>query len=132
MDFTDDLDEILGLKAAAAGGKVKKRKRADSVGSAEVMEGGGGGGGGKGPMSEGRKKAKKDPGAEFRSRKAGGDVTLKGKDVAPFAYVRLAKEQLNRRKKAKFDGQFGSLVRGAKKGVRGARKGGKGRGKGRK
>ncbi|XP_050702743.1 RRP12-like protein [Eriocheir sinensis] len=123
LDFTEDMDDILGLKGAAGGsGKVKKRKRSDSLGSADGAADAGGGGEGKGA----KRKKRADPGAEFRAKRAGGDVKKRGTSVNPYAYVRLSKQQLNRRKKAKFEGQFGSLVRGARKGVAGGkRKGGR-------
>lgn len=69
---------------------------------------------------------KLDPGAEYRSKKAPGDITKKGKPD-PYAYVPLNFASLNKRKRAKMKGQFDSLVKGARKGVlkavKGARKG---------
>ncbi|KAI7805897.1 RRP12-like protein [Triplophysa rosa] len=55
-------------------------------------------------------------GMEYKSKKGRGDVKKKGK-VDPYAYVPLEKAQLNRRKKAKLQGQFKGMVRGAKKGA---------------
>lgn len=55
-------------------------------------------------------------GIEYKSKKGRGDVKKKGK-VDPYAYVPLMKAQLNRRKKAKLQGQFKGMVRGAKKGA---------------
>ena len=57
-----------------------------------------------------------DYGAEYRSSKARGDVKRKGKPD-PFAYVPLSKSVLNKRKKAKLQGQFKGLVRAARKGA---------------
>uniref|UniRef100_A0A673H581 Uncharacterized protein n=1 Tax=Sinocyclocheilus rhinocerous TaxID=307959 RepID=A0A673H581_9TELE len=55
-------------------------------------------------------------GTEYKS-KGKGDVKKAGK-CDPYAYVPLKKAQLNRRKKAKLQGQFKGMVRGAKKGAR--------------
>uniref|UniRef100_A0A8C1BDW0 Ribosomal RNA processing 12 homolog n=2 Tax=Cyprinus carpio TaxID=7962 RepID=A0A8C1BDW0_CYPCA len=56
-------------------------------------------------------------GTEYKSKKGKGDVKKSGK-CDPYAYVPLKKAQLNRRKKAKLQGQFKGMVRGAKKGAR--------------
>lgn len=56
-------------------------------------------------------------GTEYKSKKGKGDVKKAGK-CDPYAYVPLKKAQLNRRKKAKLQGQFKGMVRGAKKGAR--------------
>ncbi|XP_052428991.1 RRP12-like protein [Carassius gibelio] len=55
-------------------------------------------------------------GKEYKSKKGKGDVKKAGK-CDPYAYVPLKKDQLNRRKKAKLQGQFKGMVRGAKKGA---------------
>uniref|UniRef100_A0A8C2F0Z8 Ribosomal RNA processing 12 homolog n=1 Tax=Cyprinus carpio TaxID=7962 RepID=A0A8C2F0Z8_CYPCA len=55
-------------------------------------------------------------GTEYKSKKGKGDVKKSGK-CDPYAYVPLKKAQLNRRKKAKLQGQFKGMVRGAKKGA---------------
>lgn len=55
-------------------------------------------------------------GAEYRSTKARGDVKRKGKPD-PYAYVPLNKSTLNKRKKAKYEGQFKNLVNAAKMGA---------------
>uniref|UniRef100_A0AAY5KQZ3 Ribosomal RNA-processing protein 12-like conserved domain-containing protein n=1 Tax=Esox lucius TaxID=8010 RepID=A0AAY5KQZ3_ESOLU len=52
----------------------------------------------------------------LNSLKGKGDVKRKGK-VDPYAYIPLKKAQLNRRKKAKMQGQFKGMVRGAQKGA---------------
>ena len=54
-------------------------------------------------------------GSEYRATKAKGDMKRKGKPD-PYAYVPLQKSALNRRKKAKFEGQFRGLVKAAEKG----------------
>ncbi|XP_048865791.1 RRP12-like protein isoform X2 [Brienomyrus brachyistius] len=59
-------------------------------------------------------------GREYKAKKAKGDVTKKGK-CDPYAYIPLKKAQLNRRKRAKLQGQFKGIVRGAQKGARSGR-----------
>ncbi|XP_062852235.1 RRP12-like protein [Trichomycterus rosablanca] len=59
---------------------------------------------------------REESGANYKSKKGKGDIKKKGKHD-PYAYIPLKKDQLNRRKKAKLDGQFKGLVRGAKKGA---------------
>lgn len=58
----------------------------------------------------------KDSGAEYKSKKGKGDIKKKGK-LDPYAYIPLKKAQLNRRKRAKLQGQFKGMVRGAQKGA---------------
>ncbi|XP_062319179.1 RRP12-like protein [Osmerus eperlanus] len=58
----------------------------------------------------------RDTGGDYRSKKGKGDVKKKGK-VDPYAYIPLKKAQLNRRKRAKMQGQFKGMVRGAQKGA---------------
>ncbi|NP_001025447.1 RRP12-like protein [Danio rerio] len=55
-------------------------------------------------------------GTEYKSKKGKGDIKKAGK-CDPYAYIPLKKSQLNRRKKAKLQGQFKGMVRGAKKGA---------------
>ncbi|KAB0399966.1 hypothetical protein E2I00_007396 [Balaenoptera physalus] len=66
---------------------------------------------------------KATPGAEYKAKKAKGDVKKKGR-LEPYAYIPLSKTKLNRRKKVKLQGQFKGLVRAAQRGsqhaVRGA------------
>ncbi|KAI1296690.1 RRP12-like protein [Halotydeus destructor] len=55
-------------------------------------------------------------GREYRSAKARGD--MKKKDLPdPYAYVPLQQQALNKRKRAKFAGQFKSIMNAAKKGA---------------
>jgi hypothetical protein len=61
------------------------------------------------------KKAVKVFGSEYKSTKAKGDVKRKGRPD-PYAYVPLQKSAMNRRKKAKFEGQFAGLVKAAESG----------------
>uniref|UniRef100_A0A669CRD9 Ribosomal RNA processing 12 homolog n=1 Tax=Oreochromis niloticus TaxID=8128 RepID=A0A669CRD9_ORENI len=55
-------------------------------------------------------------GGDYKSKKGKGDVKKKGK-LDPYAYIPLKKAQLNRRKRAKLQGQFKGMVRGAQKGA---------------
>lgn len=55
-------------------------------------------------------------GGDYKSSKGKGDVKKKGK-LDPYAYIPLKKAQLNRRKRAKLQGQFKGMVRGAQKGA---------------
>ncbi|XP_070833276.1 RRP12-like protein [Chaetodon trifascialis] len=55
-------------------------------------------------------------GADYKSKKGKGDVKKTGK-LDPYAYIPLKKAQLNRRKRAKLQGQFKGMVRGAQKGA---------------
>ncbi|XP_040905089.1 RRP12-like protein [Toxotes jaculatrix] len=57
-----------------------------------------------------------EAGADYKSKKGKGDVKKKGK-LDPYAYIPLRKAQLNRRKRAKLQGQFKGMVRGAQKGA---------------
>ncbi|XP_024153489.1 RRP12-like protein isoform X2 [Oryzias melastigma] len=57
-----------------------------------------------------------DLGSDYKSKKGKGDVKKKGK-LDPYAYIPLKKSQLNRRKRAKLQGQFRGMVRGAQKGA---------------
>ncbi|KAG7511906.1 RRP12 [Solea senegalensis] len=62
-----------------------------------------------------------DTGADYKSKKGKGDVKKKGK-LDPYAYIPLKKDQLNRRKRAKLQGQFKGMVKGAQKGAQSGRK----------
>uniref|UniRef100_A0A8C4E3N0 Ribosomal RNA processing 12 homolog n=1 Tax=Dicentrarchus labrax TaxID=13489 RepID=A0A8C4E3N0_DICLA len=59
---------------------------------------------------------REDTGSDYKSKKGKGDVKKKGKHD-PYAYIPLKKAQLNRRKRAKLQGQFKGMVRGAQKGA---------------
>ncbi|XP_075933158.1 RRP12-like protein [Anarhichas minor] len=59
---------------------------------------------------------REDTGTDYKSKKGKGDVKKKGKPD-PYAYIPLKKSQLNRRKRAKLQGQFQGMVRGAQKGA---------------
>ncbi|KAM3912961.1 RRP12-like protein isoform 2-T2 [Leptodactylus fuscus] len=60
----------------------------------------------------------KDPefGKAYKSKKGKGDTKQKGKHD-PYAYIPLNKSKLNRRKKAKMQGQFKGLVKAAQRGA---------------
>ncbi|KAM9847722.1 RRP12-like protein [Aulostomus maculatus] len=58
----------------------------------------------------------REAGADYKSKKGKGDVKKTGK-LDPYAYIPLKKSQLNRRKRAKLQGQFKGMVRGAQKGA---------------
>ncbi|XP_066534944.1 RRP12-like protein [Hoplias malabaricus] len=59
---------------------------------------------------------KEESGSDYKAKKGKGDIKKKGK-CDPYAYIPLKKANLNRRKKAKLQGQFKGMVRGAKKGA---------------
>ncbi|XP_019948079.1 RRP12-like protein [Paralichthys olivaceus] len=59
---------------------------------------------------------RQDIGADYKSKKGKGDVKKQGK-LDPYAYIPLKKAQLNRRKRAKIQGQFKGMVKGAQKGA---------------
>ncbi|XP_069317067.1 RRP12-like protein isoform X2 [Eulemur rufifrons] len=58
---------------------------------------------------------KATPGAEYKAKKAKGDVKKKGR-LDPYAYIPLTRTKLNRRKKVKLQGQFKGLVKAAQRG----------------
>ncbi|XP_060076895.1 RRP12-like protein [Ylistrum balloti] len=129
----DDLDELLEAmeKGSGATKRAKKRKIEDiaseaggSVASSRYKAGGRGIH--RSLTGDVNKKIKTDKpiGGEYKSKKAGGDMKKKGKPD-PYAYVPLDFQSLNKRKKAKMQGRFNNLVKGARKG---AMKGSKGKG----
>jgi ribosomal RNA-processing protein 12 len=68
--------------------------------------------------------AKKAPGSEFSSNRAGGDVRRKGAALEPFAYMPLDPSTMNKRGgRKKATAQYESVVRGAKKGAQSGAKG---------
>ncbi|XP_077114405.1 RRP12-like protein [Ranitomeya variabilis] len=60
-------------------------------------------------------------GVSYKSKKGKGDITQKGKHD-PYAYIPLNKSKLNRRKKAKMQGQFKGLVKAAQRGAMSGKK----------
>ncbi|OWF35995.1 RRP12-like protein [Mizuhopecten yessoensis] len=127
----DDLDELLEAmeKGSGATKRAKKRKIEDIAseagGSVVSSRYKAGGHGIHRPMSgDAKTKTNKPIGGEYKSKKAGGDMKKKDKPE-PYAYVPLDFQSLNKRKKAKMQGRFNNLVKGARKG---AMKGSKGKG----
>ncbi|XP_026529245.1 RRP12-like protein [Notechis scutatus] len=70
--------------------------------------------GGKGIHRPVSKKAA--PGAEYKAKKGKGDIKKKG-GLDPYAYIPLNRAKLNRRKKAKLQGQYTNLMKGAQRGA---------------
>ncbi|XP_063291043.1 RRP12-like protein isoform X1 [Pelobates fuscus] len=64
---------------------------------------------------------KPEIGTHYKSKKGKGDVKQKGKHD-PYAYIPLNKATLNRRKKAKIQGQFKGFVKAAQRGAQTGRK----------
>ncbi|RWS27747.1 RRP12-like protein [Leptotrombidium deliense] len=67
-------------------------------------------------LKKGEKSVSHNLGEEYRSKKAKGDMKRKGRPD-PYAYVPLNPQALNKRKAAKFRGQFKNIVRAAKSGA---------------
>ncbi|KAM6442361.1 RRP12-like protein [Liasis olivaceus] len=55
-------------------------------------------------------------GAEYKAKKGKGDIKKKG-GLDPYAYIPLNRAKLNRRKKAKLQGQYKNLMKGAQRGA---------------
>lgn len=130
--MSEDEDDLEDLFEALEGGtkskKAKKRKLedlgSDDEGDQITPKYKAGGSGIHRPVGKVAKTDRKQEyGAEYKAKKAAGDVKKKGK-LDPYAYVPLDYKAMNKRKKAKFQGQFQNLVKGAKKG---AMKGSKGK-----
>ncbi|TFK06978.1 neurobeachin [Platysternon megacephalum] len=60
-------------------------------------------------------------GADYKAKTGRGDVKKKGR-LDPYAYIPLNRAKLNRRKKAKMQGQFKGLMKGAQQGAQTGRK----------
>ncbi|XP_048362430.1 RRP12-like protein isoform X1 [Sphaerodactylus townsendi] len=56
------------------------------------------------------------PGVEYKAKKSKGDIKKKG-HLDPYAYIPLNRAKLNRRKKAKLQGQYKGLMKGAQRGA---------------
>lgn len=112
-------------QAEAGGGAVPAGARGRSVPGAA---GGGGGrtGGGRDAAPNGKRQKTgvirgTATGAEFRSKKAGGDVKRKGAKLEPYAYIPLDSRTLTGKKSAgtalkQYDAVVGASARGGKKG----------------
>lgn len=104
-----DVEAAMDLKACAQSGKISNKRQRDHDSDEDSIDI---------PLPKRpKKKMQFDYGSEFRSKKGAGDVMRKGQTQKPFAYVPLSKDRLNRRKKAKFEGQFKAVVKGARKGA---------------
>ncbi|XP_070541212.1 RRP12-like protein [Ptychodera flava] len=113
----DDLDVLMEESAPAKGNR--KRKLEEDSDEEVITKYKAGGSGIHRPVKV-AKRSNLPPGAEYRAKKAGGDMKRRGMPD-PYAYVPLNMKQLNKRKKAKSSGQWKSIVkaarRGAKKGI---------------
>ncbi|XP_022540520.2 RRP12-like protein [Astyanax mexicanus] len=114
-DDNQDIEDIL-KEAGVKTKKTQKRKIEDDMDDDDMdvepqMKYKAGGIGIHRPLG-----GRQESGSEYKSKKGKGDIKKKGK-CDPFAYIPLQKAQLNRRKKAKLQGQFKGMVRGAKKGA---------------
>ncbi|XP_028916752.1 RRP12-like protein [Ornithorhynchus anatinus] len=105
-----DLKQEVGIRSKKAQ-KRKLRKEDDDEEPEPRPQYKAGGSGIHRPLS------KKAIGAEYKAKRARGDVKKKG-NPDPYAYIPLNKSKLNRRKKAKMQGQFKGLVKAAKRGAR--------------
>ncbi|KAJ3610511.1 hypothetical protein NHX12_022603 [Muraenolepis orangiensis] len=119
-DAEDEIKDI--LEEAGVRTKKTQKRRFDDDDLDEDMETDvkskykAGGSGIHRPLGFGR-----DSGVEYKSKKGKGDVKKTGK-VDPYAYIPLKKSQLNRRKRAKLQGQFKGMVRGVQKGAQSGKK----------
>nr|CAG4643695.1 EOG090X00E0 [Lepidurus arcticus] len=116
-----DLEASEVMEAMAGLSVARKRKMTSAVSETDEnppMKYQSGGSGIHRPVAASAKQERvtADYGVEYRSSKAKGDVKRKGKPD-PFAYVPLQRQSMNKRKKAKFAGQFKGLVKAAKKGA---------------
>ena len=121
-DVADDKNTFEKLVSSSA---ARKRKHGGSVAASSIRTGRStvrepamkyqaGGSGIHRPLN--KKPSDAEYGAEYRATKARGDVKKKGK-ADPYAYVPLQKSTLNKRKRAKYEGQFKNLVKAAKQGA---------------
>ncbi|XP_011315321.1 RRP12-like protein [Fopius arisanus] len=120
-DYQEEEDDSKSLVSSGDTRPKRKRKlsgsEASSVATSRYQAGG------KGihrPVKAQR--IEKTPGAEFKGKKAPGDVKKKGKHD-PYAYLPLTRASLNRRKKLKNAGKFKNIVAGARKGAQAGTRG---------
>jgi ribosomal RNA-processing protein 12 len=116
-DPIDDLDELLDAFEGPSKKSRKRRIAGDDYDEDEAPKKYQAGGTGI------HRPVKKSlpPGAEYKSKKARGDVKKEGKPD-PYAYIPLDMSSLNKRKRAKMKGQLKNFVRGAKKGAQKGKK----------
>ncbi|CAK7299731.1 RRP12-like protein [Vulpes lagopus] len=104
-----DLNEDMGVRSKKHQ-KLKHQKEADDEELEMPPQYQAGGSGIHRPVAK-----KATPGAEYKAKKAKGDVKKKGRPD-PYAYIPLNRTKLNRRKKVKLQGQFKGLVKAAQRG----------------
>ncbi|ELK00871.1 RRP12-like protein [Pteropus alecto] len=104
-----DLMEDLGVRSKKHQ-KLKHQKEADEEELEMPPQYQAGGSGIHRPVAK-----KTTPGAEYKAKKAKGDVKKKGR-LDPYAYIPLNRTKLSRRKKVKLQGQFKGLVKAAQRG----------------
>lgn len=104
-----DLMEDMGVRSKKQQ-KLKRKKEADDEDLEVSPQYQAGGSGIHRPVSK-----KAAPGAEYKAKKAKGDMKKKGR-LDPYAYIPLNRSKLNRRKKVKLQGQFKGLVKAAQRG----------------
>ncbi|XP_004409533.1 PREDICTED: RRP12-like protein isoform X2 [Odobenus rosmarus divergens] len=104
-----DLMEDMGVRSKKHQ-KLKHQKEADDEELEMPPQYQAGGSGIHRPVAK-----KATPGAEYKAKKAKGDVKKKGR-LDPYAYIPLNRTKLNCRKKVKLQGQFKGLVRAAQRG----------------
>uniref|UniRef100_A0A3Q2H6C9 Ribosomal RNA processing 12 homolog n=1 Tax=Equus caballus TaxID=9796 RepID=A0A3Q2H6C9_HORSE len=104
-----ELTEEMGVRSKKHQ-KLKRQKEADDEELEVPPQYQAGGSGIHRPVAK-----KATPGAEYKAKKAKGDVKKKGR-LDPYAYIPLNRTKLNRRKKVKLQGQFKGLVKAAQRG----------------
>ncbi|ELU03860.1 hypothetical protein CAPTEDRAFT_226490 [Capitella teleta] len=119
-DVIDDVDELMDAMGHYSK-KARKRKLSDSNDAVDDEDAPNRyQAGGKGIHRKLKNEAP-EPGAEYRAKKAKGDMKKKGK-MDPFAYIPFDQQFLNKRKQAKVKGKFKNLVKGAQKGATSGKK----------
>jgi ribosomal RNA-processing protein 12 len=107
-DEMADLTEDMGIRKK----KLKRQKEAEEEELEVPPQYQAGGSGIHRPVAK-----KAVPGAEYKAKKAKGDMKKKGR-LDPYAYIPLNRTKLNHRKKVKLQGQFRGLVKAAQQGSR--------------
>ncbi|XP_063818418.1 RRP12-like protein [Pseudophryne corroboree] len=111
-----DLLQEVGLRTNKAQKKRFREENDDDAAGGKTSQYKAGGSGIHRPVSK-----KPEFGTNYKSKKGKGDVKQKDKHD-PYAYIPLNKAKLNRRKKAKMQGQFKGLVKAAQRGAQSGRK----------
>uniref|UniRef100_A0A8I3ZZT2 Ribosomal RNA processing 12 homolog n=1 Tax=Callithrix jacchus TaxID=9483 RepID=A0A8I3ZZT2_CALJA len=107
---TNKMEEEEGAKGGKKHQKLKHQKEAEEEELEMPPQYQAGGSGIHRPVAK-----KAMPGAEYKAKKAKGDVKRKGRPD-PYAYIPLNRTKLNHRKKMKLQGQFKGLVKAARRG----------------